>query len=115
MSLNQDLKVKKNGSRMKRRRKIKALVPKIKKTISSFIIEEKGHIHKHRLLSMGAFLGSVSILSLLPEVAAAHTNSFYVSWSDGTITARHGHHASHSSHGSHASHSSHGSHASHGS
>ena len=96
----------------------KSILPKLKKTISSFITEEKGGISKHKMLSVGAFLGSVSILSLLPEVAAAHTNSFSVSWNSGTITGEHGHHASHASHashGSHASHASHGSHASHAS
>jgi hypothetical protein len=95
--------------------KRKKLVPEIKKTIKSFLIEDRGSISKHKMLTLGAFLGSISILNLLPEVAAAHSNSFKVSWNSGNITAQHGHHASHASHSSHSSHSSHGSHSSHSS
>ena len=98
--------------------KIKNLLPQVKKTVSSFLIQEDARISKHNAIALGAFLSSVSILSLLPEVAAAHTNSYEISWSTGTITALHAHHsshASHSSHGSHGSHSSHGSHGSHSS
>ncbi|MEM4662740.1 MAG: hypothetical protein QXM75_01835 [Candidatus Diapherotrites archaeon] len=91
------------------------LFPKVKKTIKSFVLEERGSISKHKMLALGAFLGSVSILNVLPEVAAAHTNYFSVGWNAGNITATHGHHASHASHASHSSHSSHGSHASHSS
>jgi hypothetical protein len=77
--------------------------PKLKKKIHLFLVGEKGKISNQKLVSLGAFLGTASILSLLPEVAAAHTNSFTVSWSAGTITGTHAHHASHSSHGSHYS------------
>ena len=55
-----------NGVEMKE--KLKKLLPKAKKSVSSFIIEEKGAISKHKMLSLGAFLGTASILSLLPEV-----------------------------------------------
>jgi len=91
------------------------LVSKFKKNIKTFLIEERGGISKHKMISLGAFLGSVSLLSLLPPVAADHSNYFNVSWNAGTLTGKHGHHASHSSHGSHGSHASHASHSSHGS
>ena len=93
----------------------KEYLPKIKKKISSFLVEEKGGISKHKMITVGAFLGSISLLNLLPEVQAAHSNYFNVSWNSGNITAEHGHHASHSSHSSHSSHTSHGSHGSHSS
>ncbi|MCX6802456.1 MAG: hypothetical protein NT067_05100 [Candidatus Diapherotrites archaeon] len=88
---------------------------KIKRTLHSFLMEEKGGISKHKMISLGAFLGSISILNMMPEVQAAHTNSYSVNWNAGTVTAQHAHHASHASHGSHASHASHASHSSHGS
>jgi len=94
---------------------MESIVPEIKKRIHSFLVEEKGQISKYKFISLGAFLGSVSMLSLIPSVAAAHTNNFSVSWASGDVTARHGHHTSHASHASHASHSSHASHASHSS
>jgi hypothetical protein len=93
----------------------KEILPKIKNTFSDFLLDNRGRVAKHKVVSLGAFLSSVSVLSFIPEVAAAHSNSFDISWNSGTITAQHAHHASHSSHGSHASHGSHGSHASHGS
>ncbi len=98
--------------------KKKKYLPKISKKISSYLVEERGGISKHKMISIGAFLGSISLLNLLPDVQAAHSNYFSVGWNSGTLTAKHGHHASHashSSHGSHGSHSSHTSHASHGS
>ncbi|UCG95301.1 MAG: hypothetical protein JSV92_04645 [archaeon] len=83
-------------------------IPEIKRRIYNFLIEEKGSISKQKALSLGSFLGTASILSLLPEVAATHTNVFKVSWvsATGTIQGTHAHHASHASHGSHSSHSS---------
>ena len=88
---------------------------KMKRKLHTFLIEEKGNIPKHKMITLGAFLASISILNQLPEIQAAHTNSYNVTWSAGTFTAEHGHHASHASHGSHASHASHASHGSHGS
>ncbi len=80
------------------------ILPKIKNTFSDFLLDEKGRVARHKAASLGAFLASVSILSLLPEFAAAHTNNFDISWDSGTVTAKHGHHASHGSHASHSSH-----------
>jgi len=90
----------------------KEILPKIKNTFSDFLLDNRGRIARHKAVSLGAFLASVSILSFLPEVAADHTNSFDISWNAGTVTAQHGHHASHGSHSSHASHASHASHSS---
>lgn len=80
------------------------VIKKIKKKIYAFLVQEKGNISRQKALTLGAFLSAASILSLLPTVAATHTNSFNVSWDSGVITAEHGHHASHASHSSHASH-----------
>ncbi|MCX6802533.1 MAG: hypothetical protein NT067_05495 [Candidatus Diapherotrites archaeon] len=88
-------------------------IPEIKRAISSFLVEEKGSISKQKMLSVGAFLASISLLNLLPEVQAAHSNYFSVGWSSGTMISKHGHHASHASHGSHDSHSEHSVHESH--
>jgi len=93
----------------------KDILPKIKNTFSDFLLDNRGKIAKHKAITIGSFLASVSILSFIPEVAADHSNSFDVSWNAGTVTAQHGHHASHGSHASHASHASHVSHASHSS
>ncbi|MEM0360627.1 MAG: hypothetical protein QXK06_04815 [Candidatus Diapherotrites archaeon] len=97
------------------KKQIKNRLPEIKRKVSSFLIEEKGGISKFKMISIGAFLGSISILNLLPEVEAAHSNYFSVSWNAGNVTAKHGHHASHSSHSSHSAHGSHFSHSSHSS
>lgn len=82
--------------------------PKFKNKIKNFLIEERGNISKQKALSLGSFLGSISILSMLPDVAAGHTNGFFVKWSEpGVVQGTHYHHASHGSHDSHASHASH--------
>ncbi len=95
--------------------KLNRAIPEIKRTVKSFLIEERGSISKHRMVSLGAFLGSASLLGMLPTVQAAHTNSFTVNWDSGTVTAEHSHHGSHDVHASHGSHGSHDVHASHGS
>jgi len=83
---------------------LKRAIPEVKKTIKAFLVEEKGSISKHRVASLGAFLGSVSVLGMLPAVQAGHSNSFTVNWNSGNVTAAHSHHGSHSS--CHSSHSS---------
>lgn len=84
-------------------------LPKIKKTISSFISDEEGKISKQSLLSLGAILGSAAALDLLAEEAGAwhsssnpaHSNSISLDYSAGTITATHSHtDVSHTRHGS---------------
>jgi len=87
----------------------KEILPRIKNTFSDFLLDSRGRVASHKAAAIGSFLASVSILSFLPEVAAAHANSFTISWNAGTVTAQHGHHASHGSHSSHASHTSHSS------
>ncbi len=74
-------------------------LPKIKKTISSFISDESGQISKQSLLSLGAILGSAVALDLLAEEAGAwhssanpgHTNSISLAYTTGKITASHTH------------------------
>ena len=89
----------------------KPLLPKIKKKISSFVMEEEGKISKQSLFTLGAFIGSAAIAAVLAskKVDATSTITLGSSATDTqvTVTAAHTHHASHSSHGSHGSHGSH--------
>lgn len=72
------------------------LLPKIKKTISSYMKDEKGSISKHKLVAMGAFLATVSAMNLAPSAAdsASHQNAFDIDWEDGTMYPEHAHHVS---------------------
>lgn len=70
------------------------LIPKIKKSVSSYLSEERGEISKHKMVALGSFLATLTFLDLMPEVSAYHTNSFGMSWSTGTISAQHSHHVS---------------------
>jgi hypothetical protein len=94
---------------------MKSKIPKIKKKISSYLLSEEGKISKQALLTMGAFLGGAAIGTLIgsEDVAAAgpcksgsdctiettcsvaaHCNHISLSYSGGTATAAHTHHAS---------------------
>ncbi len=76
---------------------MKDLVPKIKKTISTFINEEDGRITKTSLLSMGAILAGIAAATAL-QTAHAKADQYYA------IRYEHSHsHASHSAHASHYS------------
>ena len=90
-------------------------LPQIKKTISSFLLEEDGKITKQSALTLGSILGAAAIGTLATDIAnaATHTNDYGISWDAGNIKGEHSHHSSHASHSSHSSHSSHGSHSSH--
>lgn len=92
-------------------------LPKFKKTIVSFLLEEEGSISKSTALTIGATVAGVAAIA--GQAAAqhnqniAHSDSSSLGWSGGVVTASHSHydpaHSSHGSHGSHSSHSSHGS------
>lgn len=100
-------------SRMKNRFKY---LPELKKKAKSFILDEQGSISKQKLVTVGSFLGSISLLSMLPEVSAGHanhSNAYTINWNSGTYAVEHGHHASHASHADHSQHAQHGSHGSH--
>jgi hypothetical protein len=100
---------------------MKSKIPKIKKKISSYLLSEEGKISKQALLTMGAFLGGAAIGTLISseDVDAAtggpcksgpdctietaqsaacktyaHCNHISLSYSGGTATAAHTHHAS---------------------
>lgn len=85
--------------------------PKIKKKIGSYLLSEEGKISKQNLLALGSFLGTAALSSLLLSGEASavdsntvyHTNNLGLSYSAGTATATHTHHASHGSHASHSS------------
>ena len=72
------------------------LIPKIKKKITSFLLEEEGKISKHSLLSLGSFISAAVIGGILAtkEAAAVHTNTLDVGYSGGTATGTHTHHQS---------------------
>lgn len=84
-------------------------LPKIKKTLKGFLLEEEGKISKKNVakiaggtIGLGLALGGISSV-IRPESAS------------GQVACSHGSHGSHGSHNSHGSHSSHSSHSSHGS
>lgn len=106
--------------------KRKLSLPAIRKTVTSFLLEEEGKISKESVLKLGVVVGGVSVMAGVANAThsqnIAHSQAISVSYSSPTITATHSHydpahasHASHSSHTSHTSHSSHSSHASHAS
>ncbi|MFH1641597.1 MAG: hypothetical protein ABIC04_01725 [Nanoarchaeota archaeon] len=96
---------------------MKIKIPKIKKKISNYLLSEEGKISKQALLTMGAFLGGAALGGILssqeshainydndpsngcndltiPTSSAVHCNSLTLSYSAGTATATHAHHAS---------------------
>jgi hypothetical protein len=94
-------------------------MPKLKKTIAAFLLEEDGKISKKAVISMGAALAvgalsSVSAGGCQPapgtKFNAAHcwNHSNAAITPEGSITG-HNHHYNHGSHASHSSHGSHGS------
>jgi len=80
---------------------MKSKIPKIKKKLSNYLMSEEGKISKQALLTTGAFLAGATLgtISAVQEVEAGttHANSLALSYSGGTATATHSHHASHSS------------------
>ena len=85
-----------------------SLIPRAKKKIQGFIKEEKGGLPKTKLLTIGSFLATTSLLKTI-QTTATHTNSFNIQWQNQAkiLETTHGHHTSHSSHSSHSSHGSH--------
>jgi len=83
------------------------MLPKLKKSLTSFLLSEEGRIPKQSLLSIGSFMSAAVIGGVLAskQAAAAHVNNIHFTVSSGEITAEHGHHQSHGSHSSHSSHS----------
>lgn len=96
-------------------------LPRIKKSISSFLMCEDGSISKNSMFTIGTFIGTSALAAVL-STKTITADSINVAKTGGDLTfgvrGTHQHHASHTSHGSHSSgtHASHGSHASaHGS
>jgi len=98
-------------------------LPSLRRTISSFLLEEEGKISKQSLVKLGAVVGGTSVMAGVAKAAhsqnIAHSQAISITYSSPTITATHSHydpaHSSHSSHASHSVHSNHTSHSSHGS
>ena len=84
-----------------------AEIPKLKKKISAFLVNEEGKISKESLLKAGTMLSAVALGSALAvnnaNAEIIHSNSLSVSYSTLTAAGTHGHHASHASHSSHGS------------
>jgi len=74
-------------------------LPRLKKTISGYLLEEDGKISKHSLLSIGAALTGAALATAMQSQ---------------NVKAQTEHSHSHISHTSHGSHSSHGAHSSGG-
>ena len=102
----------------------KLSLPRIHRTISSFMLEEEGKISKQSLIKLGVLVGGISVMAKMANAAhsqnVAHSQAVNVGYAAQTVTITHSHydpahssHSSHSSHGSHASHSAHASHSSH--
>lgn len=74
-------------------------LPKIKKSIESYALNEDGKISKQALIAMGAFLGGAALAGILntkDSVAHSnfHTNSVSIQILSGTAAGQHTHHGS---------------------
>lgn len=77
------------------------MLPELKKRITSFLVGENGKISKQSLLSIGSFLGTGLLASVLvaknANASATHVNAITVKYSGGLATGTHNHHSSHES------------------
>ena len=74
-------------------------LPKIKKSIESYALNEDGKISKQSLLSMGALLGSAALAGILNSKDSSahvksHVNNITLHVLDNTATGQDTHHAS---------------------
>ncbi|MEM4267310.1 MAG: hypothetical protein QXK37_00600 [Candidatus Woesearchaeota archaeon] len=107
----------------KSRTKTNISLPKIKKNVEAFLLEEDGKISKQAVVTIGSVLSGAALVSLSAKDTRAgccpakgtdtshsqcwdHSNSLSGS---GAPIAGHKHHYNHGSHASHSSHSSHAS------
>ena len=87
--------------------------PSIKKTIDDFINDDDGNITRNQLVTIGAMILVMSIMSGIDAYAkhgSHRSHGSHGSHSSTSYIRDHSNHASHSDHGSHESHSSHTSH-----
>lgn len=80
-------------------------IPKLKKKISAFLASEEGKISKESLIKTGAIIGAFALSSALvannAAAEATHVNTLAeLQYSEGSASATHTHHGSHSSHAS---------------
>jgi hypothetical protein len=47
-----------------------SLIPQIKKDVESFLLEEKGEISKHKIISFGALLSGLAALNIVTKIVA---------------------------------------------
>ncbi len=93
-------------------------LPTIKKKISAFLLKDDGKISKQSLLTIGAFLSSAVISSIIssedvlakrctivddPAQSYVHSNGINPVHNGKIHYVEHSHHGSHCSHGSHGS------------
>ena len=83
-------------------------IPKIKKRINAFLLNEEGKVSKKNMFKTGVLFAGASTLIV---TSASMTESSQLAHTEKATME----HSSHGSHASHASHASHGSHGSHGS
>ena len=87
--------------------------PSIQKTIDDFINDDDGNITRQQLVTIGAMILVMSIMSSIDAYAkhgSHRSHSSHTSHSSTSYIRSHTDHGSHSDHGSHDSHSSHTSH-----
>lgn len=84
------------------------MLPKIKRKIVGFLLNEEGKITRQSLLTLGSITSAYTFSAILAakDAQAEHVNGISVTGDPSNIEVTHGHHQSHSSHGSHSSHSS---------
>ena len=74
-------------------------LPKIKKSIKSYAMNEDGKISKQALITMGAFLGAAALTGIVNSKDAVshgnyHTNHVTLNIIDNQANGQHTHHAS---------------------
>ncbi|ODS42675.1 MAG: hypothetical protein MSIBF_05075 [Candidatus Altiarchaeales archaeon IMC4] len=51
------------------------MIPTIKKDVASFLLEEKGEVSKHQIISFGALLSGLAALNIMTKVVAGQNIS----------------------------------------
>jgi len=81
-------------------------IPKIKKKVNAFLVEEDGKISKKDIMKSGIFILSAALMTFeqidksFADAGYSHANNF----SETGNCVKHGNHGSHGSHSSHGSH-----------
>lgn len=72
-------------------------IPKVKKSIKTYINNEDGKISKQALIAMGAMVGASALSGLAKDAVAhgnSHSNNINLKIVDNVVHGQHTHHAS---------------------